>query len=156
MRPKELFYIRILFLIFFDFFGRPIENRRPMFLSSLVSLFVSHTKFLKMSNKRVLIKKKVAFFYKNFFLVARLKIGDLCFWVRLFVSLFVSWSHEVEKCPTSFFYKNIGLKIFWIFTIVNISTLREFFFNFFFKCPKWTRSQLWDVSYVLVFIRKKF
>ena len=24
---------------------------------------------------------------------------------------------------------------------------------FFFKCPKWTRSQLWDVSYILVFYK---
>ena len=64
------------------FFGRPIENRRPMFLSPFVSWLVgwlvglSHD-VAKMSNKIVLIKKSL--FYKNFFLVARLKIGDLCF-----------------------------------------------------------------------------
>ena len=33
----------------------------------------------------------------------------------------------LKKCPTSFFYKNIGLKIFWIFIIVNISNLEDFF-----------------------------
>ena len=30
---------------------------------------------------------------------------------------------KLKKCPTSFFYKNLPLKIFWIFTIVNISKI---------------------------------
>ena len=68
---------------------------------------------------------------RTLFLVARLKIGDLCFWVRLLVCLLVGHT-KLKKCPTSFFYKTIGLKIFRIFTIVNISIF-DFFFQFFFK-----------------------
>ena len=109
--------------------------------------------------------------FKSFWLlVARLKIGDLCFWVRwlvsLFVSLFVTRSLKmsnkrvlIKKSP---FYKNfirtyklfiykqkaLPQKIFWIFILVNISTLEDFFdfffqsffFRFFFVEKIWTKN----------------
>ena len=67
------------------------------------------------------------------FLVARLKIGDLCFWVRWLVGWLVGcWlvGHtKLKKCPTSFFYKNLFFsfirkknrkKKFWILLVMEI------------------------------------
>ena len=92
-------------------------------------------------------QKTFAFFYKNIIRNAKLrklKIQIFLFFL-LFFFFFLKWS------PKNFFlfyliryYEALPLEIFWF------STLEFFFKIFFFKCPKWTRSQLCDVSYVLV------
>ena len=150
-------------------FSSDMQLCKPTFPSVCLSVFVCYAEMYQ----------KNALFYKN--IIRNDKLRKLTFedFFNFLAATCISVSHTFRPsvCESvcyadmshknALFYKNIIRKdklrkltfedffnlFFTLFYIMKLY-LRKYFDSlpFFFKCPKWTRSQLWDVSYVLVFL----
>ena len=81
------YFTQLYIYIYYNFFGRPIENRRLMFLSPLVGWLVSLSHEVeKMSNKIVLIKN-VTFFIRTVFFIRTQTHTKLFFYKNIFFNI---------------------------------------------------------------------